>query len=47
MKSPPRQVADPVARDETEEFIATYGGPPKLPGKAKVRKPARTAGGSL
>src|SRR2546426_12694043 len=25
MKSPPRQVPDPVARDETEDFIAKYG----------------------
>jgi len=37
MKSPPVQVPDPVARERTEEFIAKYGGAPKLPGKAKIR----------
>jgi myo-inositol-1-phosphate synthase len=37
MKSPPKQYADPVARKLTEEFISRYGGPPKLPGKGKVR----------
>src|SRR5438132_8797796 len=37
MKSPPVQVPDPVAREHTEEFIAKYGGAPKLPGKAKIR----------
>src|SRR5919198_388324 len=37
MKSPPAQHPDPVARDMTEEFIAKYGGPPKLPGKGKVK----------
>jgi myo-inositol-1-phosphate synthase len=40
MKSPPRQVPDPVARDEVEEFIAKYGGAPKLPGKGKIRAKA-------
>jgi myo-inositol-1-phosphate synthase len=40
MKSPPRQVPDPVARDEIEEFIAKYGGAPKLPGKGKIRTKA-------
>jgi myo-inositol-1-phosphate synthase len=37
MKSPPVQVADSIARDNTEQFIAEYGGAPKLPGKAKIR----------
>lgn len=37
MKSPPRQVPDPVARDETERFIEEHGGAPKLPGKARIR----------
>ena len=37
MKSPPEQYPDPVARDMIEEFIAEYGGAPKLPGKPKVK----------
>ena len=37
MKSPPRQVTDPVARELTEDFIAEYAGAPKLPGRAKVK----------
>jgi myo-inositol-1-phosphate synthase len=37
MKSPPRQVPDPVARDETEAFIAEHRGAPKLPGKGRVK----------
>jgi myo-inositol-1-phosphate synthase len=37
MKSPPVQVPDPVAKTNTEEFIAKYGGAPKLPGQAKIR----------
>jgi myo-inositol-1-phosphate synthase len=37
MKSPPVQVPDPVALRDTEDFIAEYGGAPKLPGKGKVR----------
>ena len=37
MKSPPVQVPDPVARQDTEDFIAQYGGAPKLPGKPKIR----------
>src|SRR5438105_3438184 len=37
MKSPPVQVADSIARDNTEQVIAEYGGAPKLPGKAKIR----------
>src|SRR5213080_4021894 len=36
MKSPPVQVPDPVAREDTERFIAEYGGAPKLPGKARI-----------
>ncbi|HEX2126988.1 MAG TPA: hypothetical protein VHF45_10570, partial [Thermoleophilaceae bacterium] len=36
MKSPPEQFPDPAARELTEEFIAEYGGAPKLPGEAKV-----------
>jgi hypothetical protein len=31
MKSPPVQVPDPVARQDTEDFIAQHGGAPKLP----------------
>ncbi|MBA2567604.1 MAG: inositol-3-phosphate synthase [Thermoleophilaceae bacterium] len=42
MKSPPRQVPDPVARDETEAFIAEHGGAPKLPGKARIRASAKS-----
>src|SRR5947207_1876768 len=38
MKSPPVQVPDSVARDNTEAFIAKYSGAPKLPGGAKIRK---------
>jgi myo-inositol-1-phosphate synthase len=37
MKSPPVQVHDSIARTNTEEFIAKYGGAPKLPGQAKIR----------
>ncbi len=37
MKSPPEQHPDPVARDLIEEFIAEYGGAPKLPDKPKLR----------
>src|SRR2546421_3139609 len=37
MKSPPVQVPDPVAREDTERFIAEHGGVPKLPGKARIR----------
>src|ERR687894_482727 len=38
MKSPPVQVHDAVAREDTERFIAEYGGAPKLPGgKAQIR----------
>ncbi len=40
MKSPPRQVTDPVARELIEDFIAEYAGAPKLPGKAKVKAEA-------
>jgi myo-inositol-1-phosphate synthase len=42
MKSPPEQHPDPVACDLTEEFIAQYGGAPKLPDQAKVRVPKST-----
>ena len=42
MKSPPRQVPDPVAREETERFIAEHGGSPKLPGKARVEARAES-----
>ena len=37
MKSPPVQVHDSVARQNTEDFIEQYGGAPKLPGQ----KPAQ------
>ena len=36
MKSPPVQVPDHRARDNTEEFIERYAGAPKLPGQATV-----------
>jgi myo-inositol-1-phosphate synthase len=39
MKSPPEQHPDPVARELTEDFIAEYGGAPKLPDQTKVRAP--------
>jgi hypothetical protein len=37
MKSPPVQVPDSQARDDTEEFIKQYSGAPKLPGQARIR----------
>jgi myo-inositol-1-phosphate synthase len=37
MKSPPRQVPDPVAHDETAAFIERYSGAPKLPGTGRIR----------
>ena len=37
MKSPPKQVPDPVAHDQVEDFIAKYGGKVKLPGQAQIR----------
>jgi myo-inositol-1-phosphate synthase len=37
MKSPPVQVPDSQARQDTEDFIAKYGGAPKLPGKAQIK----------
>ena len=38
MKSPAHQVPDAQARQDTEDFIAKYGGAPKLPGgEAKIR----------
>jgi myo-inositol-1-phosphate synthase len=40
MKSPPVQVPDPVAREDTERFIAEHGGAPKLPGQGKIRTAA-------
>ncbi|MEA2350704.1 MAG: hypothetical protein QOG86_1645, partial [Thermoleophilaceae bacterium] len=40
MKSPPVQVPDPVARENTERFIAQYGGAPKLPGGGRIRAAA-------
>jgi myo-inositol-1-phosphate synthase len=39
MKSPPTQVADPIARDQTEQFIRKYGGK-----KVLVRR--KTGGGT-
>ncbi|MEA2378064.1 MAG: myo-inositol-phosphate synthase [Thermoleophilaceae bacterium] len=42
MKSPPEQHPDPVARVMTEDFIAEYGGAPKLPGQAQVKVEATT-----
>jgi myo-inositol-1-phosphate synthase len=43
MKSPPKQVPDPVARENTERFIEQYGGAPKLPGGAEIRATTTTA----
>ena len=43
MKSPPEQHPDPVARDMVEDFIAEYGGAPKLPGKAKAKGKAKSS----
>ena len=40
MKSPPEQHPDPVARDMVEDFIAKYGGAPKLP--SQTPEPAKT-----
>ena len=40
MKSPPVQVPDSVARENTEKFIAEFAGAPKLPGKAKIEAKA-------
>ena len=37
MKSPPVQVPDSVARQNTEDFIAEFGGAPKLPGTAAIK----------
>ncbi len=37
MKSPPRQVPDSVAREQTIAFIERHGGAPKLPGAARIR----------
>jgi myo-inositol-1-phosphate synthase len=37
MKSPPKQVPDSVAREQTEAFIERHGGAPKLPGKGALR----------
>src|SRR4051812_21159706 len=37
MKSPPVQVHDAQAREDTEAFIAQYSGAPKLPGQARIR----------
>ena len=42
MKSPPEQHPDPVARDMVEEFIAEYGGSPKLPGQTPAPAPAKS-----
>jgi myo-inositol-1-phosphate synthase len=42
MKSPPVQVQDSIAKTDTEEFIAKYGGAPKLPGQAKIRAAAES-----
>jgi myo-inositol-1-phosphate synthase len=40
MKSPPEQVPDPIARDQTEEFIAQHAGAPKLPSKGRIKAKA-------
>ena len=41
MKSPPEQHPDPVAREMVEDFIAQYGGAPKLPGQKPARRRPR------
>ena len=43
MKSPPVQVPDSVARQNTEDFIEQYGGAPKLPGTAQIKSVAEEA----
>ncbi len=43
MKSPPRQLYDSVARARTEEFIASYGGAPKLGGPEDAKARAETS----
>jgi len=40
MKSPPVQVPDSVARDDTQAFVAQYGGVPKLPGGGRIEAKA-------
>jgi myo-inositol-1-phosphate synthase len=42
MKSPPRQVIDAVALEDTERFIAEHAGAPKLPGKARMTARSET-----
>ena len=45
MKSPPVQVPDSVAHDDTERFIAQYSGAPKLPGgEARIKVEPTTSG---
>jgi myo-inositol-1-phosphate synthase len=40
MKSPPKQVPDAVAREDTERFVAEHSGAPKLPGGGRAKAPA-------
>ena len=40
MKSPPKQVPDSVAREDTERFVAEHSGAPKLPGGGRAKAPA-------
>ena len=40
MKSPPKQVPDAVAREDTERFVAEHAGAPKLPGGGRAKAPA-------
>ena len=42
MKSPPKQVPDAVAREDTERFVAEHAGAPKLPGGAATPARAKT-----
>jgi myo-inositol-1-phosphate synthase len=42
MKSPPWQVIDAVALEDTERFIAEHAGAPKLPGKARMTARSET-----
>jgi myo-inositol-1-phosphate synthase len=43
MKSPPEQHPDAIAREMAEDFIAEYGGAPKLPADSQARVEAATS----
>jgi myo-inositol-1-phosphate synthase len=40
MKSPPKQVPDSAAREDTQRFVAEHSGAPKLPGGGRAKAPA-------